>query len=119
MKINNKLVNSIVEGIQEKKGKNIRIADLTQIHDTICKSLVICEANSPSHVSAIYDSICEFSNKKAGEKPYTTDGLRNCLWVAMDYGDVIVHVFLHETREFYDIDNLWEDAKITDLPNID
>lgn len=119
MKKKNKLIDSIVEGIQEKKGHNIRIADLTEIHDTICKYLVICDANSPSHVSAIYDSVCEFSIKKANEKPHATDGLRNCMWVAMDYGDVIVHVFLREMRDFYDLDNLWEDAKITDVPNID
>ncbi len=119
MKINNNLIESIVEGIQEKKGHNIRIADLNEIHDTICKYLVICDANSPSHVSAIYDSICEFSIKKAQEKPHAVDGLRNCLWVAMDYGDVIVHVFLKENRDFYDIDHLWEDAKFTDLPDID
>ena len=119
MNIKNKLINSIVEGIQEKKGHKIRIADLTEIDDTICQFLVICQANSPSHVSAIYDSVCDFTIKMANEKPHAVDGLKNCFWVALDYGDVIVHVFLQETRDFYDIDNLWEDAKFTDIPDLD
>lgn len=119
MRIKNNLVKAIVEGIQEKKGHNITVADLTEIDDTICQFLVICDANSPSHVSAICDSVREFTIKKAGEKPTTVDGLRNSLWVAMDYADVIVHIFLKEAREFYDIDNLWEDAKIEKLPDVD
>ena len=113
------LLDSITEGIQEKKGKNIRIVDLNGIDETICKYLVICEGNSPTQVSALYDSVREFARKEAGQKPVTVDGLRNCFWIAMDYTDVIVHIFLPETREFYDIDNLWEDADITDIPNID
>ena len=113
------LVKRIVEGIQEKKGKNISIVDLTEINDTITKYLVICEGNSPTQVSAIQDSIREFARKEAGQKPVSTDGTRNCIWVAMDYVDVIAHVFLPEAREFYDIDNLWEDASVTEVPNLD
>ena len=119
MKLKNKLVNCIVEGIQEKKGHNIKVADLTAIDDTICQYLVICDANSPSHVSAIYDSVRDFTIKNAGEKPHAVDGLRNCMWVAMDYSDVMVHVFLPDARQFYDIDNLWEDAKVETLPDVD
>lgn len=113
------LVDAIVNGIQEKKGKNISIVDLTEINDTITKYLVICEGNSPTQVSAIQDSIREFARKEAGQKPVSTDGTRNCIWVAMDYVDVIAHVFLPEAREFYDIDNLWEDASVTEVPNLD
>mgnify|MGYP003301720809 CR=1 FL=1 len=113
------LVDAIVNGILEKKGKNISIVDLTEINDTITKYLVICEGNSPTQVSAIQDSIREFARKEAGQKPVSTDGTRNCIWVAMDYVDVIAHVFLPEAREFYDIDNLWEDASVTEVPNLD
>ena len=116
---NNNLVSAAIQGIQEKKGHNIKVVDLTKIHDTICKFMVICDANSPSHVSAIYDSVREFTIKKAGEKPNAVDGLRNCLWVAMDYADVIVHIFLPDTRTFYDIDHLWEDAEVQEIPDID
>ncbi len=114
-----KLVQSIIEGIQEKKGHRIRVADLSGIDDTICKCLVVCEGNSPSQVQAIEDSVWDMVFKQIGEKPRAVDGLRNSLWVAMDYTDVIVHIFLPEAREFYDIDNLWEDAEIEDIPEQD
>ena len=113
------LLDSITDGIKEKKGKRIRIVDLNGVDETICKYLVICEGNSPAQVSAIYDSVRETARKEAGQKPVTVDGLRNCLWVAMDYTDVVVHIFLPETREFYDVDNLWEDAEFTDIPDFD
>lgn len=87
------LIEKIKEGIQEKKGKNIIIADLTGIEGTICKYFVICQGNSPSQVSAIVDSIKEFTRKGADSKPFGIDGLRNAEWVAMDYADVLVHVF--------------------------
>ena len=57
------LIEKIKEGIQEKKGKNIIIADLTNIEDTICKYFVICQGSSPSQVGAIVDSIKEFTRK--------------------------------------------------------
>lgn len=113
------LIEKIKEGIQEKKGKNIIIADLTSIEDTICKYFVICQGNSPSQVSAIVDSIREFTRKGADTKPFAIDGLRNAEWVAMDYSDVLVHVFLPEVRGFYNLEHLWADAKLTQIPDLD
>ena len=113
------LIEKITEGIQEKKGKNIVIADLTNIDDTICKYFVIFQGNSPSQVSAIVDSIKDSARKGADAKPYGVDGLRNAEWVAMDYSDVLVHVFLPEIRNFYNLENLWADAKLTTIPDID
>ena len=114
-----KLIQQITEGIQEKKGKDIIIADLTKIGDTICNYFVICQGNSPSQVAAIVDSIKEFARKEDGYKPIAVDGLHNAQWVAMDYADVLVHVFLPETRSFYNLEHLWEDAKLTKIPEID
>lgn len=116
---NEKLVNACIEGIQEKKGKKIRVVNLEEIDDTITKFLVICEGNSPTQVSAISDSVREFARKNAGARPSAVDGTRNNLWVAMDYIDVVVHIFVPDAREFYDVDNLWEDADITDVPDLD
>ena len=113
------LIEKIKEGIQEKKGKNIIIADLTNIEDTICKYFVICQGNSPSQVGAIVDSIKEFTRKGADSKPFAVDGLRNAEWVAMDYADVLVHVFLPETRAFYNLEHLWADAKLIQIPDLD
>lgn len=113
------LIEKITEGIQDKKGKNIVIADLTKIGDTICKYFVICQGNSPSQIGTIVDSIKEHVRKEASIKPIGIDGLRNAEWVAMDYADVLVHVFLPDIREFYNLEHLWADAKLTTIPDID
>ncbi|MBR6202648.1 MAG: ribosome silencing factor [Bacteroidaceae bacterium] len=114
-----KLVNACVAGIQEKKGKKIRIVNLEGIDDTITKYLVIGEGNSPSQVAALTESVREFARKQANTRPSAVDGTRNNLWVALDFIDVVVHIFVPDAREFYDIDNLWEDAEITDVPDIE
>lgn len=110
------LVESIVAGIQEKKGRAIRVADLTHIGDTICQFLVICEGNTPTQVAAIADSIEETARLRTRQKPLSIDGERNALWVAMDYSDVVAHVFVPDARAFYDIEHLWADAEMTDIP---
>lgn len=115
----NELIHQIIEGVQDKKGKDIIVADLSSIGDTICNYFVICQGSSPSQVTAIVESVREFTRKGCGIKPYATDGLRNAEWVAMDYADVLVHVFLPETRKFYDLEHLWADAQLTEIPNLD
>lgn len=119
MKETQTLVQACVAGIQEKKGKNIRIVNLENIDDTITKYLVIGEGNSPSQVAAITESVRDFARKNTNARPSAVDGTRNNLWVAIDFIDVVTHIFVPDAREFYDIDNLWEDAEITDVPNID
>lgn len=113
------IVQSCIAGIQEKKGKKIRVVNLEGIDDTITKRLVIGEGNSPSQVAAITESVREFARKQANARPAAVDGTRNNLWVALDFIDVVVHIFVPDAREFYDVDNLWEDAPITDIPDID
>ena len=115
----NLLVKKITEGIQEKKGKNIIIADLTDIEDTICNYFVICQGNSPSQVSVIADFVREYVREETDNKPTAIDGLRNAQWVAMDYSDVLVHIFLPEIREFYNLENLRADAILIHIPDLD
>jgi ribosome-associated protein len=90
-----------------------------EIDDTICNYFVICQGNSPSQVSVIADSIWDTIHETIGYKPSAIDGIRNAQWVAMDYSDVLVHIFLPEIREFYNLENLWADAKLTFIPDID
>ena len=71
------LVKKITEGIQEKKGKNIVIADLSSIDDTICNYFVICQGNSPSQVTAIVDSVKDYVRIATDNKPTAIDGLQN------------------------------------------
>ena len=113
------LLESIKKGIQEKKGQGIVVADLSGIDGTICHYFVICQGNSPSQVEAITDSVGEFARKELGEKPAHVVGLENAQWVAMDYTDVLVHIFLPDVREYYDLEHLWDDAKLTRIPDLD
>lgn len=113
------LVKSITKGIQEKKGQHIVIADLSHIDGAIANYFVICQGNSPTQVEAIAESVGDICRKETGEKPVGVNGLGNNQWVAIDYVDVLVHIFMPEAREFYDLENLWEDAKLTELPDVD
>ena len=112
------LADAIVKGIQEKKGSNISIVDMEGIDGAICRYFIICQGNSPTQIQAIADSVEETARIDTGEKPVHVVGMGNAQWVAMDYVDAMVHVFLPDVREYYDLENLWEDAdfeRITDI----
>lgn len=111
------LVQTITKGIQAKKGNGIVIADLSNIDGSIANYFVICQGNSPTQVEAISESVNDYVREHAGEKPTHVIGLGADQWVAMDYSDVLVHIFLPDTRAFYDLENLWEDAKLTRIPD--
>jgi ribosome-associated protein len=113
------VIDQIVEGIQDKKGKEIVIVDMLKLGNSICDYFVICQGGSPAQVSAITDSIEDTVRINCGRKPYAVDGLRNAQWVAMDYGDILVHIFQPEVRKFYDIEHLWADATLTAIPDLD
>ncbi len=113
------LVEAVIEGLQEKKGKHIVSVDLTRLSGAICQYMVICEGNTPTQVSALSDSVWDFARKKANEKPLSIDGNQAAQWIGMDYGTVLVHIFLPEQRAFYNLDHLWADAKLTSIPDLD
>ena len=114
-----RLIKAIIDGIQDRKGKQITIVDLKEIGNTICQYFIICQGNSPTQVEAIAESIEENARKNANSKPITVDGKRNAEWIAMDYANIIVHIFLPEAREYYDIEHLWEDAQLTQIEDLD
>ena len=113
------LVETIKEGIQEKKGQDIVIADLTGIDGSIAKYFIICQGGSPTQVEAIAESVGDLCRTKLKEKPVNVAGLGNDQWVAMDFVDVLVHIFLPEVRAYYDLEHLWADAKLIQVPNLD
>jgi len=106
------LLESIIKGIHEKKGQNVVKIDLKKLENRISDYFIICHASSSTQVSAISDSIDDIVRKDAGEKPLHIEGLDNCFWVLIDYGEVVVHVFVEEYRSFYSLESLWADAKI-------
>lgn len=110
------LISKIVEGIEEVKGQNIDILDLREIENTVCDYFIICDGTSNTQVGAIANSIQKIASKALQEKPWHVEGLENSEWILMDYVNVVVHVFQKHIREFYDIESLWGDAKITSIP---
>jgi ribosome-associated protein len=106
------LLSSVINGIFEKKGQNVLKIDLRKLENRITDYFVICHASSGTQVSAICDSVDDSARKVAGEKPLHVEGLENCFWVLLDYGNVVVHVFLEEYRNFYNLESLWADADI-------
>ena len=119
MKEKNELLQHIIEGIQEKKGKNITTIRLQGIPGAICDYFVICEGNTPTQVSALAESVEDVVRKSTHEKPIRVQGQQRSEWVGIDYGNIIVHIFIPEMRAFYNIDHLWEDAKTENIPALD
>jgi len=109
------LLEGVIKGIFEKKGLNVLKIDLRKLDTRIADYFVICHAPSGTQVSAICDSVDDTVRKETGEKPLHVEGLDNCFWVLLDYGNVIVHIFLEEYRKFYSLESLWADATIEAL----
>ena len=107
------LIALILQGIEDVKGHNINLLDLRKIENTVCDYFIICNGTSNTHVNAIVGSIQKTVSKTSKDKPWHIEGEDNAEWVLMDYVNVVVHVFQKQTREFYDIEGLWGDAKFT------
>ena len=103
-------IKTIVEAIQDKKGKNICSLDLTNIGTSICDHFVICNADSTPAVLAIADNIEEEMIVKCNTKVLRQQGKENAFWIIMDFSDIVVHIFQTEYREFYRLEDLWADA---------
>ena len=106
------LLETIVQGIQNKKGSDIVTVDLTVLENSFCQFFVICHGNSNIQVSAIAESVEERVREDLQEKVWHREGLENVQWVLLDYGDVVVHIFQKEFRDFYNLEELWADANI-------
>lgn len=113
------LETTIIDAIQDRKGVKITDIDFTGLETAPAQAFIVCQGNSTSQVSAIADNIREEVRTKLGIKPYNYDGYRNSQWIVIDYGNVMVHVFLPDTREFYNIEDLWSDAVLTEIPDLD
>ena len=109
----NILLENIINAIQDVKGKEIISLDLRKIDSAICKYFVICTGTSNTHVNSIESNIKKTISRDLGEKPFHIEGNNIGEWVLMDYINVVVHVFQKHTREYYDIESLWGDAKTT------
>ena len=114
----NKLCNAIVEGMQENKAKDIVVLDLRNISNSVCDFFVICSGDSSTQVEGISSSVTRHTRKELKEKPWHIEGKTTSEWVLLDYVNVVAHVFYKDARPFYDLEDLWADAKRTDIPNL-
>lgn len=106
-----KLKDTVVEAIAEKKGKEIVVLDLNELEQSIADYFVICHAESNTQVDAIAEYINRQTREEIHEKALHIEGRDNAQWVLIDYGDVVVHVFQETYRRFYNLEDLWGDAR--------
>ncbi len=112
-----KLIDKIVDAIQDVKGEDVMIFDLSGIENSVAETFIICSGNSNTQVSSIAGSIEKKVRNELQERPWHVEGTENAMWVLVDYVTVVVHIFQKHIREYYDIEELWGDAKITKIEN--
>ena len=111
----NALIKNIIECIKNKKGYDIIVLDVKKV-SSLTEYFIICSSDSEPQTRSIMTFIKkELSKNKI--KPYQIEGIDYCDWVLMDYFDIVIHIFKKEVRDFYDIERLWADAKITRIKN--
>ena len=110
-----KLLDTIIEGIRNRKGQRIVTIDLRKIKEAPVEMMLICEGQSNTQVAAIADEIDDFVRTRTHVHPLSVSGQENAEWIAMDYGTIFVQ---REPRAFYDIEHLWADGKISELPEV-
>ena len=112
------LLKSVIKGIFEKQGQDVLKIDLRKIENRIADYFVICHGDSKTQIDSISYSVEDTARKEAGEKPIHVEGHENCFWVLVDYGDVVVHIFQEEYRNFYSLESLWADAVVEKLKDV-
>ncbi len=109
------LITEIIKGIEDVKGENISIIDLREIENTVCDYFILCDGTSNTQVSAISASIQKNVSKSLKDKPWHVEGEANAEWILLDYVNVVVHVFQKHVRQFYNLEELWGDGKISNI----
>lgn len=108
------LLNLIIDSIDDKKAEGITSIDLREITEAIADYFVVCHADNMPQVRAIAENVMYRLKTEMNEVAFHSEGLNNLEWVLIDYFDIVVHVFYKEKREFYNIEELWSDGKITE-----
>jgi ribosome-associated protein len=116
---NSKLLKVIINAIQDKKGEHVVSLDLRKIPEAVADFFIVCEASSTVQVKAIADWVEVQVKKECGEPPYKHEGHTAAQWILVDYVNVVVHVFLSETRKFYKLEEMWGDGDVEEEPITD
>lgn len=111
----NPLISSIINGIQEVKGHDIVVLDLRSIPHAVTDYFVVCHGNSNTQVQAIARSVEDEVAKELSDRPWHKEGIQNANWILLDYSEAVVHIFYKEDREYYALEDLWADAKVSEV----
>jgi ribosome-associated protein len=117
--VSSMLTEIIIKGLQEKKGKSIKCIDLRSIKGAISDYFIICHGTSRTQVEALAKSVRNEVKTAIGANPYHTEGTENAEWILLDYFDVVVHIFEESRRRFYNLEGLWADAEINNIPDLE
>jgi len=109
---NSKIIKTIINAIQEKKGENIVSLDLRKIDEAVADFFIICEASNQPQIRSICEYVEEQVKTKCDEDPYHHEGYKAMQWVLIDFVNVVVHVMQPETRKFYKLEEMWSDAGV-------
>lgn len=111
-RVQDQLIQTISTALSGKKGENIVMLDLRKI-TTMADHFILCTGLSENHIKTLADEVVDVCREELGEKPWRKEGLDTKRWVVLDFVDVVVHIFREETRNYYGIERMWSDAKIT------
>jgi ribosome-associated protein len=109
------LVEAVVKGIQEVKGRDICTIDLRKLNNAVTDYFIVCHGTSDTQVEAIARSVTREVFKRTAEEPMHKEGKDKSDWILLDYFDVVVHIFKEETRYFYNLEKLWADADVKEI----
>lgn len=109
-KSSDELKKIVVDAILDKKGNEVLELDLRNLEASVADYFIVCHGNSTTQVAAIADNVYKEVKDKLGIFPKGLEGKGNAQWIILDYFDVVVHVFYNETREYYQLEELWSDA---------
>lgn len=111
------LVKVVVDAILDKKGREVVAIDLRKIKDAAADFFIIAHGDSSTQVKALFDNVLEETTKK-GLKAYHSEGGKNSEWIIVDFVDVVVHIFHRDKRDFYGLEDLWSDGKLTSYSDV-
>ncbi|MDZ7808591.1 MAG: ribosome silencing factor [Gracilimonas sp.] len=112
------MVEIITEALLSRKGKDITLLDVSEL-TTLTDFFVVCHGTSDVQIKALADAVEEDMLEKSGEKAWKKEGLQGRSWVILDFVNIVVHIMSKEKRDFYGIERMWNDAKITHIKNED
>ncbi|HPF00909.1 MAG TPA: ribosome silencing factor [Bacteroidales bacterium] len=109
------LVSKLTKALKSKKAQNIVVLDMRETGQNVCDFFVICHGVSGVQTQGIAENAIRELRKEEGFKPIQVEGLSNAEWILVDYGNVVAHIFREDMREFFRLEDLWADAKITTI----